>query len=303
MRRLYHICISNGNEPMFRSEEDYRNGANFLALALFDTGTELFADSLMSNHVHFIVQTKELEKFVWNFRMRYSFYFKNKYNKSGRLGEKSFFRTEVVGHRHQLAAISYVFRNGLHHGLSPLPFGYPHSSVGCIFQKDLGKKSEGSINSREEIKKFLPRHSEFPDHYIMDKDGMIMRESFVQVPQVEFMYSTPRAFIYNMTRPSGEQWIEEQKLDEKGSEPVTLNMIEYGTGESPDKMAEYEKTKFNKNTKTDTEVCTIIDTLFLPKLRKKSVYLLNNTEKNKILQTLVREMFISEHQAKRCLVL
>lgn len=106
-----------------------------------------------------------------------------------------------------------------------------------------------------------------------------------------------------MTRPSGEQWIEEQKLDEKGSEPVTLNMIEYGTGESLDKMAEYEKTKFNKNTKTDTEVCTIIDTFFLPKLRKRSIYSLNNSEKSKILQTLVREMFIGEHQAKRCLVL
>ncbi len=303
MRRLYHVCYSSGNEPMFRNEEDYRSGVNFLALSIFKTETDLLADSFMSNHVHFVVMTNRINEFVQSFRVYYSIYFNNKYTRNGRLGERSFFRAEIIGHRHQLAAISYVLRNGFHHGLCSLPFGYPYSSVRCYFKEDFGRDGVApTISSRPDIKTFLPRYSEFPDHYLMDKNGQFIRESFVQIPQVEFMYSTPKAFLYNMTRLSGEKWENEQKLDEQNTPPVTLDMIEYGTGESLEKMLECEKTKFKKINKTDTELCTIIDTIILSKFRKSSVYCLNHSDKLKALQILTCEMHINEKQAKRCLV-
>lgn len=303
MKRLYHVCFSSKNELLFRQEEDYYSGVNSLALSLFKTETDLLADSLMSNHVHLIVLTKDLKAFVSNFRMRYAAYFNKKYLRSGHLGERGHYEVEIIGIRHQLAAMSYVFRNGFHHGLSSLPFGYPHSSVGCIFQKDFGKMKKAMITSRAEIKSLLPRYAEFPDNYVMDENRMIMREAFVQIPQVEIMYSTPKSFLYNMTRPSGEQWVNEQKEGIKAAAPITLETIEYGTGGTIEKMLYYEKSKFKQPVKTDTEVCTIIDNFFLPKLKKASIYCLSESEKSKIFQTLKHEMLVKENQAKRCLAI
>ena len=56
---------------------------------------------------------------------------------------------EITGLHHHLAAMTYVLRNALHHGLVPIPYAYPHCSVNAIFRKEMGKKSVYHLSRME----------------------------------------------------------------------------------------------------------------------------------------------------------
>ena len=56
MKKTYHLCLSAGDEVMFRDEEDYNRGFNCFALALHKTDSIGLVESFMSNHVHFVLK-------------------------------------------------------------------------------------------------------------------------------------------------------------------------------------------------------------------------------------------------------
>lgn len=305
MKRLYHLCISSKDEVLFRCEEDYRVAVNCLALSLFKTETDLLSDSFMSNHLHLALMTKDVVEFARNIQGRYSIYFGRRYGRRNIFRDASSYYLEIEGARHILAALSYVNRNGLHHGQCGTAFGYGHSSVNCFFRSELGKSEKvGVLASRAEMNKYLPRHSEYPDTYVMDKNGMFVRESFVQVSQVEVLFGSPRAFLYYMNRLSSEKWYQEQNDDKNGKMPVTLDIIESGTTNAPiAALLKNEFGKYNKSMMNDMDVCGLVDNDFVPRFGKSSVYQLSTDEKKRIAAVLFREYHISDDQIKRCLVL
>ena len=67
----------------------------------------------------------------------------------------------------------------------------------------------------------------------MSDDGLFLRESVIDVVQVENMFATPRTFDYYMNRKSSEEWTAEQEKDRNGASPVTLADIEYGITLNP----------------------------------------------------------------------
>lgn len=71
----YHFCISGGDEIIFRSDEDYIRAFNTLALAVSETGTSLFADAIMSTHLHGCVRTDNLQVLLNRFWKSYTRYF------------------------------------------------------------------------------------------------------------------------------------------------------------------------------------------------------------------------------------
>ena len=88
-----------------------------------------------------MAQTDNAKELMYRNRNAYSRYFNTKYRRKGRLGEKHFFLLEIEGLHHTIAALNYVNRQGLHHGLAATPFDYPHCSANAFFQKQLGKKA------------------------------------------------------------------------------------------------------------------------------------------------------------------
>lgn len=306
MKRLFHVCISSPDEVLFRCAEDYSTFVNCLALALFKTETDLYADSVMSNHVHLSVMANDLKNFVRDLRIRYSMYFNAKYKRRGRhLRNRGCFFLELEGDRHILAAWSYIFRNGLHHGQCANAFGYAQSSVNSIFRKELGKpENQDIITSRPIIQKCLPRYSEFPDTYVMDKNGMFTRESITQTTQVEMRYVTPRAFLFYMNRLTNEDWYLEQKKDNNDREPITLEVIEKGAVNTPLKiLMSNEYGRYDQSRRTDMDVCITIDAEFVRKCGKSSVYELSPNEKKRIADVLQFEYHLPQNQIRRCLVL
>lgn len=304
MKKTYHLCLSAGEEVMFRDTEDYYRGFNCFALGLFKTDTTGLAESIMATHMHQIVQTEHPCDFMHCLRQSYSAYFNQKYHRKGRLGEDVHFTMEIVGYHHLLAALSYVLRNALHHGVVPIPYAYPHCSVNAIFRKEMGKFHDEKVIPGNKYYKHIGRRAEYPDSYKMNENGVFLRESVLDIPQVENLFVTPRAFNYYMTRRSSEEWEREQAKDGNGLVPINLASIEDGVLiHKQEQMLVYENGKADYRRITDIDLCTELDALARDRYGRHSVYQMTLKEKEEVAEHLYRIRHVSESQIRRCLVL
>lgn len=304
MKKAYHICLSSGNEIYCRDNEDYIHCFNSLAIAIAETESELLADSIMSNHIHECIRTSSPSEVIKRHRYKYARYFNAKYHRKGRLGERHAFTVELDGLYHTLAAISYVFRNPLHHGITATPLAYLHSSARVIFSKDIWSESSKDIIPKHKQRTFLPSHNTCPEGYRMDTNGLILREDVVDTSDVEHLYGTPRAFLYYMNRLSGEEWQKEQKQDNVNATPITIRIIENGISmQTMEQMLRNEHGRNDYRKMSDINLCEFIDKNILPEIGKTSVYLLTASEKQKIAQFLYLQNRLPEAQIKRCLAM
>lgn len=301
MKNTLHLCLSAEDEVLFRDLEDYNRGFNTFALALYKTDSTGLLEAFMSNHAHLLVQTAASSEFMHEFRHPYSMYFNRKYSRKGKLGEKMHFSMEVVGYHHMLAASSYILRNPLHHGVVPIPYAYPHCSVNSIFMTQMGKKPEDKLLHPRYYHRFIGKTAEFPSGYKMSESGLFLRETVLDIPQVENLFVTPRAFNYYMSRKSSEEWEAEQQKDKNNLPPISLKTIESGYDLA--KMLINENGKADYRRPTDMDVCTLIDKTLLPRYGKTSVYLLTDKEKQMIAEELYRHHRIGQTQIRRCLVM
>ena len=304
MKKTYHLCLSGGDEILFRDEEDYNRGFNYFALALYKTGSTGLVESFQSTHCHKMVQTEDPVEFMYVMRQSYSKYFNRKYDRHGKVGEKMHFTLEIVGLYHHLAAMTYVLRNALHHGLVPIPYAYPHCSVNAIFQKEMGKRPPEKLLDERYFHRFTGKKAKWPSYYWMSESGVFLRESVLDIVQVENMYTSPRAFNYYMSRKSGEEWEKEQEKDKTGVAPVRLESIEAGIkSQTVEKMLIYESGRSDYRKISDIDLCTEIDRNIVPRYSKTSVYHLSRSEKQQIGEQLYRQYHLPEAQIRRCLAM
>lgn len=305
MKRNFHLCLSSENEIIFRDTEDYNRGFNYFAVALYKTSSVGLVESFMSTHCHLLVQTEDPDSLMYHFRNSYSKYFNFKYKRNGKLGEDKHFFMEVIGYNHLLAAMSYILRNPLHHGVAPIPFAYPYSTANSVFRKEMGKFfNEPLLSNRRSYTKYVGRNADYPDSYKMTASGVFLRESVLDIPQVENIFVSPRAYSYYMTRKSSEEWNNEQNKDGNGVPPINLLNIESGVKvDTYDKMLKYENGKENYRSITDIELCSELDAMVRERYSGKSIYELSDNEKIKIAEHYFRTKFISRERLKRCLAL
>lgn len=258
----------------------------------------------MSTHMHQLVQTADPKGFMYCFRQSYGMYFNHKYHRKGRLGEEHHFTMEVAGYHHTVAAASYTLRNAVHHGVTPTPYAYPHCSANAIFRREMGKFLDEKTLPTRSYSKYIGRRAEFPDNYKMTESGVFTRESVLDIPQMEALYGTPRAFNFYMTRKSSEEWEAEQKKDGNPLQPVNIQLIERGVGmQDITKMIHFESGKADYRKISDIELCTELDKLARERYGKHSVYQLSLKEKQEIAEYLYRVRHIDEAKIRRCLVL
>ena len=304
MKDSFHIDFTSHDEVMFRDREDHGMFINLMALRAFGMETQLYADAEMSNHVHINAFTAEPVKFGSALRMSYTKYYNRKYGRSGRLGETGLFVLRIKGINHQVVAMNYILRNALHHGAAASAFGYEWCSTRDIFAVETGcQKTKDTITDRKIIESFLPRHSEFPDTYIMNGEGIFLRSSFMEIRQVEQFYVTPRNFLYQMNRLTDESWDRDQEKDNTGA-AIQLKDIEAGYGEKD--IAAMLKNEggrsFRPDRMQDLDVCQLIDTRLIRKYGVSSIYLLSASQKRDIYRTLLYDYHLPERQIRRCLV-
>ena len=302
MKESYHICFTSHDEVMFRDEEDHGMFVNLMALRGFAEDTDIIVDAEMSTHVHLNVFTNRPQHFAANLRMPYTRFLNRKYGRKGRLGQKYTFVLKVQGDVHQMVLESYILRNGLHHSAAATAFGYKYCSVRDLFVEDICLQREQPVAwSRSEIASFLPRHAEFPDEYLMNEQGVFVRQSFMELRLAERYYGSPRNYLYQMNRLSGEDWIQEQQKDQTGK-AITLYDIEPADEKTVADMLKNENGRnFSRSRLQDMDVCRLIDKDILQEA--KTVYQLTDSEKSRIGRQLLYEFHLPEHQIRRCLVL
>lgn len=298
MKKTYHLCLSGGSEVMFRHDRDYIHGNNCLCLAAHKTDSSLLAYSIMSNHVHIGVRTEDPHAFIKAFRYPYNRYFNQRYGRKGMLGEKHFFQCEIDGLYHCLAAISYILRNALHHGVAATPFGYRYSSIRALFREELGYFDEPELMPKKSQYLYLPGNDPLPDGFMMNSSGLILPQSVIDVADVEHQFSTVRTFLYYMNRLSGEAWEREQLQDAVKIPPVTIEQIESNIRYQDLKtMLGNEYGRANYKAVNDIQLCGIIDKM----LGGSSVYGISQGEIERVARYLHGSYRISPDQADRCL--
>ena len=311
MLKTYHICYTSHREVMYRNADDMNRSFNALCSALVKTGSRCLAENDMPSHHHGCYLTDSPGALVNQKRHSYTLQFNEKYGRKGPLGEHGFFLMELDGLRHMLAALSYVIKNAVHHGITSTPFEWPYCSANAFFRKELGKLIVPDILlSPEQIVRTLPRRAAFSPEWKMGVDGVFLRESVIETAAVENLYATPLAFNYLVTRKSGEDWYKEQEADGNGLPPITLEGIEApilalapSKEQAVAEMLRNERARHTTSRWTDLQLCELIDEKLIRRYGAHSVYYLTYAQKNTIANELDRQYRAGEAQIRRCLVL
>jgi len=291
---------------MFRDESDFGFFLNSLALSGYKNDTELLVDAEMSTHAHGAMYTRLPVEYVRSICQRHTVYFNRKYGREGHLWDAKPYIMEVKGFNHARALITYILRNGIHHGVSPTPFAYEHCTARHLFSEELALKQDVAAHmSRAEIASTLPRHAEFPDEYQMNEDGIFLRPSFMEIQKAESYYVTPRSYLYNMNMITDERWLSDQDNDRTDEERITIGTIERGFNQvSINEMLSNEKGfKYDRNRISDIELCRIIDKEMIGRFGASSIYAVSMDNRYRLLRELVYEYRIPEVRARRCLAI
>lgn len=304
MKETYHICFTSHEEVMFRDEEDHGVFLNLLALRGYSHETQILADAEMSTHAHLGIFSEKPQEFAAALRMSYTKYFNRKYGREGRFGQKYTFQLRIDGMVHTMVMLNYILRNGLHHGAAATAFGYPYCAVRALFPGEIGQTPETiAPMSRANMRSFLPRHAEFPDHYQMNAQGIFARSSFMEIRMAERYYVSPRNYLYQMNRLTDESWTREQEKDNTGK-ALTIYDIEFAKEQDIEQMLKNESGRnYQRSRLQDLDVCRLIDKELILPFGLTSVYQLTNSQRQRIARQLFYDFHVPDSQISRCLVL
>lgn len=321
MRKTVHLCLSSHDEVMYRSEADLIVGFNCFAVASLSTESRALAEGFMSTHHHSLVQSDSPRAMMYRDRNAYARYFNTKYKRKGRLGEKYYFQLEVDGFYHLQAALDYVNRQGLHHGLAATPFDYPHGSANAFFRKELGKEKNIDLMPPSKRCQFLPSNVRVSEQYRMDRSGLLLREDILDTAYVEEVYISPRNYLFHMNRTGEDERDIQAQKNENDTPPITLDLMETNVPDYDPKLTRtFEQGKVNHRRMTDIELCQLIDGRVLPRIfrnpEEASVYALTSSQRIKLYdwlwqknqlsmnrqkEPLLNGRFFTEAQLRRCL--
>jgi len=215
---FYLVSTSHLEDRLwFRDDEDFAVGMNHVAVGAAVCNVRILAHSLMSNHVHFVLEglRKDAEHFITDFKARYSYYYRKKY------GVKEFLRRNSVDIRELpdiealKRAIAYVQMNPVAANICPHPSMYAWGSGACFFNqnKPVGK-SLGSIPVRQQ-RRLIHTDQLLPQHWSMDDRGFILPTSYVCADFVESLFRTAHGYDFFL-RNSGKA---KQRLEANESLP------------------------------------------------------------------------------------
>ena len=119
----HHVALrGNNRRVLFSSTKDYEQFLFYARCAKGKVPVDIHAATLMTNHVHMIVQPPEVEAlsdFVGRLAQRYSQYRNAQRGGSGKLFERAFFSRPILDERQLAVTLAYVELNPIRAGLSP----------------------------------------------------------------------------------------------------------------------------------------------------------------------------------------
>ena len=197
---------------LFKDEEDFKTGMNYVAVAETVPNLKVLAFILMSNHLHFILYcSKDTSlSFISRFKKLYSQYYNSKYK------SPSLLRGNNVDIKHLPdcdeileKAIAYVQMNSVAANICLHPSGYPWGTGNSFFNNTpQAGRLVGDFGLRARIRMFHSK-TQLPAEYLVGNNEYILPESYVQVQLVESIFKTPRRMNFFLNNSSKAKLLKE----------------------------------------------------------------------------------------------
>ncbi len=284
--KVVHICIKSDTELLHRIDEDYRCSITKMALAAYRTEADIYAYSVMSNHIHIVGVFPDLGKFISGYRNAYSKWFNHRYKRFGSLGERHCFIDDLIGLDRKLRAVNYVLRNPVHHSVSDTSFSYDYCSARYVFRSEMHFGDDRSV---KRISPYLPRCRTLPKELFLGEGGMVSPISFLNVEAVENLYLSAKNFLYMINRPAYSD------LD-KQNRQMSLGDLEHM--EDVESLYQNERRRSMSGLPSDLEVCGMIENLLPAGI---TYCQLGDSEKAKLACHILKKRFVPKSQLLRCL--
>ncbi len=189
----------------FKDEEDFKVGMNFVAIVALLTSVHVIAFSLMSNHVHFVLECSrdQAESFISRLKIKYSQYYSRKYGSRELLRNNSVdIRRLLFGDESLERAIAYVQMNCVAANICLHPSSYPWGTGELFFRVANAKGVKVSDLSGRKREHLIHCRTEVPSNWIVDDRGYINPSSYVNEKLVESLFRTPKRMDYFLKNSS-----------------------------------------------------------------------------------------------------
>ena len=178
----------------FRDDDDFKMGMNLVAILVVVFQVDVVSFILMSNHVHFVLccSREQAERFMEEFKRRYSQYMNHKY-KTKELLRKVHVDIRPISEMDESLewAIAYVNMNPVAARICLHATGYRWGAGNAFFRETPPKGRRLGTFSKRARQRLLHSKENLPDDFLVGEDGYILPESYVRVKLVETRYRTP----------------------------------------------------------------------------------------------------------------
>lgn len=191
---------------LFRDEEDFKQGMNYVPVAALSVGVIVLAFILMSNHVHFVIQCDnemEAKVFIDRFKRLFGAYYCRKYNVDDFLRRLDVDIRELYVHDESLLrGIAYVQCNSVAANITPHAALYEWGTGASFFrEKSRSGYLLSDLSGREQCQ-LLRTRRQLPQYYLVSDAGFILPESYVPVPFVQSLFRTSNRYSYFLDNSS-----------------------------------------------------------------------------------------------------
>lgn len=204
MKKYYHVC-SQGLEKsvIFSDDLDFISGVNDIAIALQKFDVKVACYCLMSNHFHFILygEKQDCYEFAIEYKRRCGIRLRLGRMEVNALQNLVVDANEIGDMEYLENAISYVLRNPLAARINVMPYHYRWSSARVYFRGTCKPKgiSVGDLAERKRHR-ILKTKIDISDNYIIDEEGMILPECFVDATIVENLFRHPSRLLFALAK-------------------------------------------------------------------------------------------------------
>jgi len=193
--KFFFITTSHLDDRIwFIDDDDFKVAMNYVPIASVVAGVTILAFILMSNHVHFLVEsTREgAELFINHFKKIYGMHYERKYS------VKEFLRRNTVEIQELFTAnealekcIAYIIMNPVAANICAFPSDYLWGSGNAFFNPSPIKGIRISSLSGRKRRSLLHSKTNVSSGMFIGEDGYIHPRSYVAVKFVESLFRTP----------------------------------------------------------------------------------------------------------------
>ena len=206
MMEFYLVTTDHlSNRIWFRDEEDFKAGMNTVAITTCKMHMNILAFILMSNHVHFVVESDydTTRKYIDDIKRAHGRYIRNKYGIKELLRRNSADIQRVDPCDESLErAIAYVQMNSVAANICLTAADYPWGSGNAFFNP--GGEKGRLLESLSERARIRLTHSKqrLPEGLLVSNEGYILPRSYIKVAFVESLFRSPRRMMYFLQNSS-----------------------------------------------------------------------------------------------------